>query len=66
MILDFATDFSLGFVVGGVGITIFIGACWYGPVVWRWFKYSVWRDNRYAAGYRKGMEDGRRVERDLS
>ena len=33
------------------------------PRLWKWFKFKVWFDLRYAEGYRKGLADGRRIEK---
>ena len=33
------------------------------PVLWKWFKFHVWFDLRYAEGYRKGLAVGQRVAR---
>ena len=29
------------------------------PVLWKWFRFKVWWDYRYSAGYMKGFAKGR-------
>ena len=32
------------------------------PRLWKWFRFKVWHDLRYAEGDRKGLADGQRIE----
>ena len=52
--------FSLGIFATMLGLWLI----YKGNDLWKWLKFSVWYDYRYAEGYRKGVADGIKTERD--
>ncbi len=51
--------FLAGVLFTGMVVVVFVD----GGRIWKWIKFSVWFDFRYAEGYRKGRADGIRSER---